>query len=593
MKVLLVSHRFPPLHHGGTELYTYNLAKSLIKAGHEVWVVYRSYDPIKVNYSIIEKEYKGIKIFTINKMIYREGYEKTYQDEKIDTLFTEILNKVEPDVVHINHLLYLSFGIVDRAKDNQIPIVMTLHDYWLLCPQIHLHKNYNICNAKDLLSCSGCIEKQGYINGNQMAVRDKRAYEVLSRIDRLISPSLFLKRKMLQLTDHNVKYLDIIHLPNSVAIDKRVAKSEKRIQCSEKVMLGYFGTIEETKGLHVLLDVFEKLDKEKFGLRVYGTCDKKFAATLDCLFPKWRNYYHGVYTSEESIRLMQEKIDVLVLPSIIYENHPTVINEALFAGVPVVAADVGGAPEMIDNGYSGLMFKNLDSDSLFEKINNLTPDIVRNMQKNLRSFEPYTLTEHVGVIIDIYNELLNEKLQHEYSDSISGIDQKNLAENKESKKIVSKLEVDSSLGNSCCLYIEQSVILKNSTAVDLHFFLEKLCSVERIRFDPAINQLCRFLVKEVQTDGCFHGINGNMTKMEMDGWDYFSKPDHTYNLSGDFSEARWVRIKGEIDILEDYEAIKHIEQLQKILDNMVKSRIWKITKPIRVISGWFKNKTKL
>jgi len=596
MKVLLVSHRFPPFHYGGTEVYTYNLAKSLMNAGHEVWVVYRSYDRYKRNYSTLSKEYDNIPIFTINKMVYREGFEKTYQDEKIDTLFAEILDLVEPDVVHINHLLYLSFGIVDKANDRQIPIVMTLHDYWLLCPQVHLHKNYDICKEKDYLSCAECIKKQGYFGGNYIALRNKRAFEVLSKIDQLISPSIFLKSKIIQMLDNNASDLDIIHLQNGIAFNEREKQPILEAKSSGRIILGYFGSLGEIKGLHILLDAFERLDKQKFDLKIYGNCDKNYTDKLDQLFPKWRNYYFGAYTSEESVRLMQAGIDILILPSVIYENHPTVVNEALYAGVPVITSDVGGAPEMIKEGYSGLIFKNLDSESLFEQINKLTPLIVRNMQDNLRNYKPLLFSEHVGIILDLYNELvINKHNQCNKKEKFNGFDKIDYSDDEEHETIVSKLEIDSSRGNTGYASIQNKIALKTITDLELRFYLEEFCPVKALRFDPAVNQMCRFLIQDIQTDGSFRCINGNMTSLEVDGWDYFTGPEHIYQLDGDFEKATWIKIRGEIQILDDYDVIKHLDylhnkltSLQGKLDIIFNSRSWKVMAPMRTISGWLR-----
>ena len=159
MKIMQVVHSFPPHTMAGTEVYAYNLSKELSKE-HEVFVFFRINAPKEKEYSLSHNRLDGMDTYAINRTFRRcDSFEATYNDALIDEKFRELLDKIKPDIVHIQHLLFLSCGIIDEIKKRNIPIVYTLHDYWLRCYRGQLIKDdLSICSGDSPSECLRCLK---------------------------------------------------------------------------------------------------------------------------------------------------------------------------------------------------------------------------------------------------------------------------------------------------------------------------------------------------------------------------------------------------------------------------------------------------
>lgn len=554
MRILLVSHSFPPVSYAGTEIYTYNLARSLMTLGHEVLVVYRTSLDKYGNYSIQINSFDNIPILTINKLFYKENFKKTYFDEKIDELFASIIDTIKPDLVHINHVMNLSMGIVNVIKKRKIPVVMTLHDYWLICPQIHIHKNFDLCYSKNEADCSLCIEKQGFTKDiRHIKERDMIAADILNKIDTLISPSIFLKNKFTEF--FNLDKRKILHIQNGIAVEN--ADHNIIAYSRDKIVLGYFGFVAKYKGLHILLEAFEKIDKTKYDLCIYGLLDPTYAEFLDNTYKWWRNKYYGPYKNYGVINLMRNNIDVLVFPIIIYENCPTVINEALYAGVPVICVNIGGASELIRENANGLLFNNLEPDDLKEKIESLTDETLDRLKSNLKKHQPYSFKEHAMDIVNLYKKHIFSKIKVFGSES-NIIDKFfNLLNYKEGCHFISTLFIDTDNGFNGKEYVQQVASLLENNNFSVTFDLKGFTNIKQLRFDPLENKFCRLkiikIISETSTgtkEYLFSEISSNIItngKILSDGYIDFETLDPQVVLPI-LGEVKQITIEGEIQV---------------------------------------------
>src|SRR5436309_2722012 len=135
MKIVQVIHGFPPENMAGSEVYTFQLSRELLNH-HEVCVFHRIADPSRPEYEIERGEYDGVPVCRINNTFRNlKSFVDTYRNELIGRKFGELLNEIKPDIVHFGHVTCLSTTCISDAKQRNIPIVYTLHDYWLLCPR--------------------------------------------------------------------------------------------------------------------------------------------------------------------------------------------------------------------------------------------------------------------------------------------------------------------------------------------------------------------------------------------------------------------------------------------------------------------------
>jgi glycosyltransferase involved in cell wall biosynthesis len=158
MRILIVVHYFLPRHLAGTELYTFRLAQELQKE-HEVALFYAELDGRARSYSVRTGEYKGIPFTEVVNNHSYWSFRSTYANSRIDTVLASVLDSYRPDVVHIQHLANLSLGLITLLQRRHIPIVYTLHDYWLTCPRdgLRMQKSGTLCFRVIPEQCASCM----------------------------------------------------------------------------------------------------------------------------------------------------------------------------------------------------------------------------------------------------------------------------------------------------------------------------------------------------------------------------------------------------------------------------------------------------
>ncbi|MDP8230012.1 MAG: glycosyltransferase family 4 protein [Candidatus Gorgyraea atricola] len=394
MNILQISHCFPPESMTGSEIYACSLAKELSKK-HSVSVFYRINNPKEQEYKVTSGKYEGFDVYKINNTL--KGYrsiERIYRNKSVEEKFVQVLNEVRPEIVHIHHLLFLSIGIIDEVKKRNIPIIFTLHDYWLACPRGQLLK-YNLQLCKDPLTanCLFCLGRALSFKNLikrmfNFRIRDcipKKDYfglkDILRKVDLFIAPSRFLRNKFIEF---GVSPQKIVYCDNGMDLSL-FADNEKT--GSSRIRFGFIGTFIPSKGLHILIKAFNRIRAGKATLRIYGKSPMN-----NGIF----NYYHkikimtrrnknirfmGAFDKSEVSKIFKE-IDVLVFPSLWEENSPLVLHEAMLTGTPVIVSDIGGVSELVKNGKDGLFFDAGDVDSLYCKMKMFAED--RNI---LRKFD--------------------------------------------------------------------------------------------------------------------------------------------------------------------------------------------------------------
>jgi glycosyltransferase involved in cell wall biosynthesis len=304
MKILYVVHSFPPHNVAGTEIYTYNLCSELSKR-HEIFVFHRVNDRGKEEYEV-NYTGSGFHVYSINNTFRDcDSYEKIYKNEEIARRFGNLLDKIQPDVVHIQHLLFLSTTILDEVKSRNIPIVYTLNDYWLICPQAQfLRRNFQICNLDDELDCVDCqifelnitenkkriysrlrksypsaarFLKKAYLycvrpfsllsKENKTKIRSRRDHIAfaIKRVDIFISPSKFLADKFIRLGLDPAKVII-----SAYGFNQEPFKNLKKKVNGGNITFGFIGTLLPHKGLDVLIKAFNEIENRNTELRIYG-----------------------------------------------------------------------------------------------------------------------------------------------------------------------------------------------------------------------------------------------------------------------------------------------------------------------------------
>src|SRR5215470_12560722 len=131
LKILMVNLGFLPESVGGSEVYTYQLSRALIAMGHEVTVLAALDDLKQERFNVIRSTFEGIRVVKIvNSSLYARSFVDYFQNQHIDNLFETIVGETKPDLIHFQHLAYLSATLPEIAHKMNVPSLLTLHDYW-------------------------------------------------------------------------------------------------------------------------------------------------------------------------------------------------------------------------------------------------------------------------------------------------------------------------------------------------------------------------------------------------------------------------------------------------------------------------------
>ena len=438
MRILHVTHEFPPYEFAGTAIYTYNIVKAQANS-HELFVFSRLSDANADDYKIIDEERDGYRARLMNRPeLSWNPFDASYTDARAEQHLMDYVDEVKPDLVHFQHLLGMSYTCVEEVKKRNIAVVFTLHDFWTMCPmgQRMCYTDKTLCEEIVYEKCGPCVFGEGWtfkeeeeeetpaapagppsfrdffdhryrytrgqtgrrprawawaaakslsammggdatlpqpevLSKNPFAVRSRRMMEALSHVDLMITPSAFLRDEFIRLFE--VAPDRIIHSHNGMKFDHVVAHPRTK---AEKIRFGFVGSVIPTKGVHVLVEAAKKLQGHDvpFTVDIYGAPNQWTVAYNDELIESAKEFdfikFHGRFDNKKIGKVLSE-LDVLVVPSIWYENAPLTLNEAGMTKTPVLASDRGGMLEFVRDNRYGRTFKLGDSADLAREMRRL------------------------------------------------------------------------------------------------------------------------------------------------------------------------------------------------------------------------------
>lgn len=404
MRILLPVHHFPPRHSAGAELYTMRLAQWLSRHGHQVRVV--CFDAVDRGspHSLDERidDADGVFVHRLQMDLLRSPQRRlwTFDNHLLGGWFERALESWRPDIVHFQAGYLIGAAPLRVAARAGVPSLLTLHDYWFLCPRHTLLRgDGSLCERipDDPVECAWCHHHMWSDRDRRMEALSSGMYgalvrrlmpraerelaqvrratmcEVLRLPRRVIAPSKYLAQRMETLVDRERLYV----LPLGIDPTPFVAQRSSPRTLHGALRFGFVGQIRPHKGCALLLDAFSQLrgGAHAAELHVYGAVPQdaygeqvRRVASSDA-----RIHLHGAFANADAAAVFAS-IDVLVVPSTWYENLPLSILEAYAAGIPVVASDAGGMAELVHHDVDGLTFRLGDADSLRDRLQRLCDD---------------------------------------------------------------------------------------------------------------------------------------------------------------------------------------------------------------------------
>jgi glycosyltransferase involved in cell wall biosynthesis len=400
MHVLMVNNLYPPIMAGGAELIVAYLSEGLVERGHRVTVVSTCGPEMEPYTPEIRNGVRVVRFFPRN--VYwsftREGQPRLRRlmwhlrdawNLDAGRRLREIIGRSRPDIVHTHVIDGFSASIWRRAREAGIPVIHTAHDYHLLCPRAFLlTRDWQIC-ARPGVFC------RAYRTWHMKTAGD---------VDLFVSPSQFLLDRHLQTglpAAGSAVVRNGIPLPAIAGRAQRSAPLRFLLLCRL--------TVE--KGIHVVLDAMARLPRElsvELTIAGRGPLEPRVrqAAAADP-----RITFLG-FVADETKQAVLSDADYLLIPSLWYENAPVAVIEAAAYGLGVIGSRIGGIPELVREGSTGLLFEPGDAAALADIMRRLSSGDLRleNFDATARQMaERHTVSHMVDSYLDHYVALLQHK----------------------------------------------------------------------------------------------------------------------------------------------------------------------------------------
>ena len=403
MNILIINKFLYP--RGGDAIIALGTGRLLEERGHRVafWGMDHPLNPeypLKENF-VTQVDYDkpgGIlkQLKTASNLIYsREATRK----------LKKVLLAEKPDIVHLHNFAHqISPSVLDVLKEFEIPSVMTVHDFKLVCAAYSLLVRGRICEK-----CAGGRHYHCFLNKCAKNSRTKSLlstaemylhHQILHSYDKInffISPSKFHLNKIGEMGFKG----PMVHLPNFVELDGYMPA-----YASEEDSIVYFGRLIEEKGLLSLLEAMKEIDG--ITLKVLGDGPQREVLEARARNLGLENIQFLGYRTGDDLKNEIKKSKFFILPSLCYENNPRSIIEGFALGKPAVASAIGGIPELVKDQITGLTFRAGDVGDLAAKIKFLVkaPDQVEEMGKRARVYveEELTADKYYQGLMEIYRQ---------------------------------------------------------------------------------------------------------------------------------------------------------------------------------------------
>lgn len=444
MKILLTTHQFFPEFAAGTEVLTYSVARELIRRGHSVYILtgHPGASDMREEDRCDAYTYQGIPVFRFHHAYTPMGGQSSmievgYNNQLAAAYFGRILEETQADVVHYFHLNRLGTGLIALAAKAGIRQYMTPTDFWAICPTGQLvYGDGSLCSGPSTYAgnCvkhfaqstqSGAVQQLAgrlptaladrLVQFTQMGVlpRYPKRHEIvaigarlgtnvsrLNQLNGLFVPNQFMGDLLVR---YGVSPQLMIQSEYGIDVTSDEGMAP-RLASQRPLRIGFIGTHAPHKGCHVLIEAFKALAKGQAVLKIYGNRQElpAYSASLDALAAQdGAIAFCGTFPNAQIAEVLQG-LDVLVVPSLWYENTPLIVYSAQAAKCPVVASDFPGISSVIRDGVNGLLFPAGDVAALTRSLSRLIeePGLVERLSSHAQ--RPKSIASYVDELLQMW-----------------------------------------------------------------------------------------------------------------------------------------------------------------------------------------------
>jgi glycosyltransferase involved in cell wall biosynthesis len=314
-----------------------------------------------------------------------------------------LIDRTQPDIVHCHNIYHqLTPSIIGAAKRRGVPVVLTLHDYKPICPVYTRLRHGEVCSQ-----CSGnrfsqvvknrcadgSIGKSALLFAEAWVQRLLGSYE---KVDTLVAPSEFMRASV---TQHRFPRGRVAVIYNGIDCAAIAPTSE------DQGYVLYLGRLSAEKGVETLLAAHAQI-ADRVPLVIAGT--GPLQQSLRARYPKAKFLGH---LSGSALQSTIRGSSIVVVPSEWYENCPMSVLEAMAFGKPVVASDIGGMPELVVHGETGLLYPPGDRSRLQSHLSLLMSELslrrAYGAAARSRAEERFSLQQHNRALMRLYLNVVN------------------------------------------------------------------------------------------------------------------------------------------------------------------------------------------
>lgn len=418
LRLLVLAHNHPDLQPGGTEVVARSLFRSLRDGPSGVDGLFLA---------AVSAAYRDAKPGTLlqaapgghaDEALIRLPHFDRFFLSQIDThglaaTLVPLMGQLRPDIIHLHHPLQFgveTIALLRRLAPRQAKIVLTLHDYFALCPREGqlLTTDGRLCAVPTPDACRRCLPDR---TATDLMLRQISLRDACDSVDAILSPSEFLKERFVSAgwaADRISVVANAAPVTDGPVGHRLVAPGEARNR------FAFFGHINRFKGSLIALKASAQLSASGVAhkLALHGgtafqpeTFLTEFRTAL-ALAPDAR--HHGIYSAAEMPARIANA-DWVVVPSIWYENAPLVVLEALHHRRPVICGDAGGMAELVRNGLDGLHAPIGDSEGWCDVMRRAAtdPHLWQDVVNTMRA--PRSVHQAAAAHLDLYRQLLRPR----------------------------------------------------------------------------------------------------------------------------------------------------------------------------------------
>lgn len=391
MKICVINSLYPPYHRGGAEVVVQKIISGLQSLGHQVVLITLGRrEGVERHGDLTIYRIKPFNVFSFIDINQQPLWRRLLW-HLLDVFnlsgaqkVKKILAHEQPTVVLTHNLKGIGYLVPRAIRQAGRRHIHTVHDVQLSRPSgIILHGQ-----EKPFLILDKVYEKicRWLFNDPQV----------------VISPSSWLleyykKRGFFYKSQKAV-------LPNPVTFQNVKKRPEEQLTTSSRLTLLYVGQLERVKGILFLIAACKKISGQNWRLLIAGTGN--IQAKVEAAIEGDARFIFVGRVEPHQVAELYRQADLTIVPSLCYENSPSVITESLVANVPVVAADIGGIGELVKDDYNGFTFAPGNEKNLLEVLEHFLkhPENVESLKKNcFVSVRNFSVANYLKKLLDLLN----------------------------------------------------------------------------------------------------------------------------------------------------------------------------------------------